>query len=245
MGDARTRHIEAKASQGAKSRTVRVYALSPATGYSLTLVGVIGQERCARCAPGVARPSRWTSFCRSPRSRSASRSARISLAVYVARRLQPHDALALAGRPRHRGRRLRRCARASCRASPALDARSTPPERPRSARPLYLIALYRWPVQVSSDEVAIMDAGEATTRTRTRRSVRRQLLPHAAGAPLHRLGQAREPARRRRPLPHAAPARARRPADRRRLLRALPAAHCRGAGRSSAPCSSASATRCS
>ena len=38
------------------------------------------------------------------------------------------------------------------------SSRSSPLAAAALCAPLYLIALYRWPVQVSSDEVAIMDA---------------------------------------------------------------------------------------
>ena len=174
----------------------------------------------ARCAPGFARTLAGAASATRRRRRGARARCRFAGRLRR-RRLQPPDALALAGRPRHRGRRL--CAAL---AQPAEDRLGRAAVRGRSRRglraPLPARAL---PLARAGELGRARDHGRGEgLRANARRPVRRELLPDAPRAPLHRLGQARGPARRHRPLPHAAPARHRRPADRCRLLRAFPRA---------------------
>ena len=46
------------------------------------------------------------------------------------------------------------------------------------ASPLYLLVLFRWPVQVSSDETTVMDVSKTVCARRERRSLRGQHVPH-------------------------------------------------------------------
>ena len=135
------------------------------------------------------------------------------------RRLQPRDALALARRPCRRHRRLRAALAAAAEdrlgGAAVRDWRRGGLRAPLPARALPLAR----PGELGRDRGH--GRGEEV-RADTRRPLRRELLPDATCAPVHRLGQARGPARRDRPLPHAAPARHGRTSDRCRLLRALP-----------------------
>ena len=79
MGDARTRHIEAKATGSVEPEPTETRTFS-FDGYSLTLVGVVGQQPRTQCAPLPGGVARSRSSFRWPRSRWASLLAAISLA---------------------------------------------------------------------------------------------------------------------------------------------------------------------
>ena len=221
MGDARTRHIQAEASPGAKPE--------PSASRRFSRNGLLFDPRGghwtgnrARDAAGVARPPAGRAG--SARDGRARPHPRRDLGRDLhRRRLQRGDALALARRPRDHGGRLR----------PSLEdvaahRRPRPRLRRRSSRAVRALLPDRalplaGPGQLGRGRDH--GHGEAVRDAARPRSSGCQLLPDAAGAALHRVGQARQRAGRGRPLPHAAAPRPRRAARGRGHVRALPAAH--------------------
>ena len=179
--------------------------LSPAAGYSLTLVGVVEKQP----VPGARLSWRSRSLDELVPlglSRSGSRSGALSLLIYIVGGYS-HGMLWL-----WLGGLVVAAVGFGLRARVvAADRRcSTSASRPGSrllCSPLYLIALYRWPVQVSSDEVAIMTVSKQYAHEPAGDPFGVSFYLTRPALPLHRLGQARRADRRGRPLPHAVPAR--------------------------------------
>jgi Dolichyl-phosphate-mannose-protein mannosyltransferase len=156
MGDAGTRHIEAEASPYAK-REPSDLGECPAAGYSLTSVGVIGQQTVRDARP------RWRGRSLEQLLPTATVAAglvlgAVALLIYIAQGYSrgmlwlwlAGVGLAVIGFAL-RSRVLPRVAWVE--PIYAFGAAAV-------CAPLYLVALYRWPVQVSSDEIAVMDTSQ-------------------------------------------------------------------------------------
>ena len=179
MGDARTRHIQAKRSRRGESEP-DVTRTFPRSGLLFDARGGRRTATCARCAPCLAQPfARRAGPARPDRFRARDRGA--VAADLHHQRLQPRDALALA---RWRGGRLDRVRVASACLAQDRGARCRP--RGRRRGPLLAALLDRSlslarPGQLGRDRDHERLEGLCAQH---RRSVRVQLLPDQAGGPL-------------------------------------------------------------